>query len=123
MRVNGESALPPDHPRSRGVYPVIAVEETDEDGSSPLARGLPKAIPGKIIDGGIIPARAGFTRFRTGRRSVARDHPRSRGVYSWTASPVPATWGSSPLARGLPAKAMCEPRVSGIIPARAGFTR
>ena len=29
-----------DHPRSRGVYPILRVPERDQPGSSPLARGL-----------------------------------------------------------------------------------
>ena len=50
-----------DHPRSRGVYFGKVDYITFNDGSSPLARGLPAtgAIPGETV--GIIPARAGFT--------------------------------------------------------------
>ena len=72
------------------------------EGSSPLARGL--------------------RRCRTGRPWVARDHPRSRGVYpgrSAATSPAP---GSSPLARGLPTENFNQLADAGIIPARAGFT-
>ena len=72
------------------------------DGSSPLARGLPKYDALSEFRVRIIPARAGFTiaRFRSSVR--ARDHPRSRGVYQCPSS------GSYTRAR--------------IIPARAGFT-
>ncbi len=71
-------------------------------GSSPLARGL-----------------------RTGRcptRRWCRDHPRSRGVYSFEATGEPGKEGSSPLARGLPSPGWVVPAHGGIIPARAGFT-
>ena len=50
-----------DHPRSRGVYPVLATASS----SAP----------------GIIPARAGFTGRRRRSFGRIRDHPRSRGVY------------------------------------------
>ena len=52
---------PPDHPRSRGVYHFVGAFQRRPWGSSPLARGL---LTGKVPvmeDGGIIPARAGFT--------------------------------------------------------------
>ena len=52
----------PDHPRSRGVYEFPDLQAAWEAGSSPLARGL---LPHSCDDGGgggIIPARAGFTR-------------------------------------------------------------
>ena len=51
-----------DHPRSRGVYIDIGPGGTSEIGSSPLARGLLKAMTQKAIESRIIPARAGFTR-------------------------------------------------------------
>ena len=53
---------------------------------------------------------------------VRGDHPRSRGVYG---SPVRARCtgqGSSPLARGLPMRALSILTAARIIPARAGFT-
>ena len=71
-----------DHPRSRGVY-----------------EGAHSGFPSR---GGIIPARAGFT-----RSSASSVHPVA---------------GSSPLARGLPARRARVGRRARIIPARAGFT-
>ena len=50
-----------DHPRSRGVYGLRKNEKLREDGSSPLARGLPDGVPTVGEYSGIIPARAGFT--------------------------------------------------------------
>ena len=111
-----------DHPRSRGVYSTRAIWWRRAPGSSPLARGL---LPGRV--GGspefrIIPARAGFTGVQRGLRPRVRDHPRSRGVYSTTASVVAELIGSSPLARGLLHRTLPRELPSRIIPARAGFT-
>ena len=50
-----------DHPRSRGVYDETASAAVAIQGSSPLARGLRSTRDGEVRDGGIIPARAGFT--------------------------------------------------------------
>ena len=92
-------------------------------GSSPLARGLLPLLPNESGQGGIIPARAGFTRAAVRAANTRADHPRSRGVYitPWGGS----LWsrGSSPLARGLPGGLQRLHWGPGIIPARAGFTR
>ena len=50
-----------DHPRSRGVYTLLAVGGFVLSGSSPLARGLLAFDGSFILDYRIIPARAGFT--------------------------------------------------------------
>ena len=50
-----------DHPRSRGVYPIIDETPRAIRGSSPLARGLLKPFSAVGWTVGIIPARAGFT--------------------------------------------------------------
>ena len=71
---------------------------------------------------GIIPARAGFTRWCGGPGRPRRDHPRSRGVYRSAGLRADLLRGSSPLARGLPLPLGLSQRVIGIIPARAGFT-
>ena len=72
-------------------------------GSSPLARGLLAYAEELSMEHGIIPARAGFTTSKGGRRCPE--------------------CGSSPLARGLLAVCCgCRPSIR-IIPARAGFTR
>ena len=57
-----------DHPRSRGVYPAPTGREAKPPGSSPLARGLRLALSRTAGHPGIIPARAGFTWSRAGRR-------------------------------------------------------
>ena len=112
-----------DHPRSRGVYPGAAAGRGDPLGSSPLARGLqPHESNIKAVTR-IIPARAGFTTCDSRGASLKQDHPRSRGVYVIPWGLVAARSGSSPLARGLPADAVGVWAGTGIIPARAGFTR
>ena len=91
-----------DHPRSRGVYGMAHRPGGRRLGSSPLARGLPGDDMADQPRNGIIPARAGFTRWRPHRGTPSTDHPRSRGVYE------------------LPPAGLCT--VLRIIPARAGFT-
>ena len=113
-------------------------------GSSPLARGLRVGDDIGVGAVGIIPARAGFTNFDPLHRRGPGDHPRSRGVYSYTPS-ISIDWGgiiparagftstarsarsamigSSPLARGLRHLSGSALLPGRIIPARAGFTR
>ena len=50
-----------DHPRSRGVYNRRGEAGAGDNGSSPLARGLPRHETAHDDVAGIIPARAGFT--------------------------------------------------------------
>ena len=114
--------LHPDHPRSRGVYVQMARSCVSRTGSSPLARGLLLPLEIRVWDGGIIPARAGFTGVGNIQVEHFRDHPRSRGVYSPDASPRRTPRGSSPLARGLLLRISAEAHDVRIIPARAGFT-
>ena len=73
--------VPPDHPRSRGVYYLWTDAGQFGAGSSPLARGLQEPSRRARAPGRIIPARAGFTPGRPGPWCRRRDHPRSRGVY------------------------------------------
>ena len=80
-RARSSPASPPDHPRSRGVYPCRTPRRCRPAGSSPLARGLLGGQPGRQSLSGIIPARAGFTRGYGSPGWRAGDHPRSRGVY------------------------------------------
>ena len=91
-----------DHPRSRGVYSPRPSSIGWRRGSSPLARGLLLRADDALRLRRIIPARAGFTRPPPSPPGPARDHPRSRGVYSPLLDNVYSMRGSSPLARGLP---------------------
>ena len=93
-----------------------------ENGSSPLARGLPSTERRIGSLDGIIPARAGFTEEYPDRGHDPGDHPRSRGVYRTRHHSPPMLPGSSPLARGLPYPPSFAAPAAGIIPARAGFT-
>ena len=111
-----------DHPRSRGVYSANSSPLPPRLGSSPLARGLPSRIPCFGYPKRIIPARAGFTFAFASAWHTSRDHPRSRGVYFDTFPVDLGFGGSSPLARGLLLPGRILRLMSGIIPARAGFT-
>ena len=111
-----------DHPRSRGVYAVLAVLDRKGTGSSPLARGLRREGRRDRHGGRIIPARAGFTTPTGSTGSWPRDHPRSRGVYIRPRLSFFLCLGSSPLARGLPGQPLLRGGRGRIIPARAGFT-
>ncbi|ERH14503.1 hypothetical protein HMPREF1549_03446 [Actinomyces johnsonii F0510] len=91
-------------------------------GSSPLARGLRRFLDAVFVDGGIIPARAGFTQRPAPVPGGRGDHPRSRGVYLCSSQPTRTTLGSSPLARGLRPSRARTGHSERIIPARAGFT-
>ena len=111
-----------DHPRSRGVYTRSWLRNACVIGSSPLARGLLDEDLLAQAGQWIIPARAGFTAAVLSARRRARDHPRSRGVYTGGAGTVMGRTGSSPLARGLRSCRVLWRLRRGIIPARAGFT-
>ena len=111
-----------DHPRSRGVYDNSPRNPCGHEGSSPLARGLPFLEGLNAVYRRIIPARAGFTSSARAPGRAARDHPRSRGVYTRSRPSLSRRLGSSPLARGLLERRRDALSGRGIIPARAGFT-
>ena len=111
-----------DHPRSRGVYRFPPANSNRTRGSSPLARGLRRAILRLLDQTRIIPARAGFTVIVFLIICSWWDHPRSRGVYYMALRATGMGEGSSPLARGLLHGLSREGRRTRIIPARAGFT-
>ena len=111
-----------DHPRSRGVYVGRGGLQAGWFGSSPLARGLRRGHGLRRLPHGIIPARAGFTLWRSRRHDHPADHPRSRGVYPGEIGGSAAGGGSSPLARGLRRCSGHRRLNARIIPARAGFT-
>ena len=99
------------------------MEESARRGSSPLARGLLSKPSVFLAIFRIIPARAGFTPSYFLILCTAKDHPRSRGVYADDGDDGGIDAGSSPLARGLLRAEAPECCLSGIIPARAGFTK
>ena len=122
-RARPSSRSSPDHPRSRGVYRFLDAVRATGHGSSPLARGLRVTrVTVRRLDR-IIPARAGFTGTPSTCPPTGTDHPRSRGVYARDTLTAYLDAGSSPLARGLRQPGDGRGGRSGIIPARAGFTR
>ena len=106
----------------RGVYRSGRSATCACFGSSPLARGLRETPVVGAPVGWIFPACAGFTRTPGSSTPHGPDHPRLRGVYLKTVDALVQTVGSSPLARGLPARSGRLLTPAGIIPARAGFT-
>ncbi len=116
------------HPRSRGEHtPEVEVPQPSH-GSSPLARGAPRAPQAATGSGGLIPARAGSTTSGSSSRALATArayswaHPRSRGehinAHFWFLS----FRRSSPLARGARSALQVGRLLRGLIPARAGST-
>ena len=71
---------------------------------------------------GLIPARAGTTRYRYRPERYQGAHPRSRGDHCCAARYLESRLGSSPLARGPPYRPVSCARRGGLIPARAGTT-
>ena len=111
-----------DHPRSRGENPKCCRPCSQRVGSSPLTRGKLDRRCRRPRRPGIIPAHAGKTSGRSRRKSLGRDHPRSRGenVVPSTGSTIYV--GSSPLTRGKQAWSRNLLSLGGIIPAHAGKT-
>ena len=111
-----------DHPRSRGEYSGFPCFRGGVVGSSPLSRGIPEFALGCGAEQGIIPALAGNTPRRGNPTGPARDHPRSRGEYTFAERVVAARGGSSPLSRGIRSLSKPDGDQVGIIPALAGNT-
>ena len=110
------------HPRSRGENQQAYQSRARDIGSSPLTRGKLRARVLQGHEGGLIPAHAGKTRTRRGRRRSARAHPRSRGENPKGVD-VSLFWdGSSPLTRGKRPRAVGFGRGGRLIPAHAGKT-
>ena len=88
----------PDHPRSRGVYVVMASVGSIARGSSPLARGLLCGVCAVCLLCGIIPARAGFTLADPWNPN---DEPCYQTVFTFSANlePAPPSSGSAVVLR------------------------
>ena len=110
------------HPRSRGEHVEADLRCGVGEGSSPLARGTQQKTHPVRVGLGLIPARAGNTRFMSSSRTGCWAHPRSRGEHVKWAQKNQDVKGSSPLARGTPSKLVYSPNPLGLIPARAGNT-
>ena len=121
-RVLAQKKPPRAHPRSRGEHGNILEPAVADWGSSPLARGTPGLPRDCNISYGLIPARAGNTRYPATRLHRKGAHPRSRGEHYLANHPGTGEKGSSPLARGTRAGGRNRNRIVGLIPARAGNT-
>ena len=106
----------------RGEHSIATANELMIQGSSPHARGAPRARPSPALPRRIIPACAGSTAPLSTTDSKGEDHPRMRGEHT-IAFPanMPGT-GSSPHARGAPTTLTAISDTSRIIPAGAGST-
>ena len=114
--------LRPVHPRSRGEHMPPIAREKLQGGSSPLARGTPGTVFVVNDNDRFIPARAGNTGRRRRRPGASPVHPRSRGEHLHESASGCVPPGSSPLARGTPARAPVDGGRKRFIPARAGNT-
>ena len=110
------------HPRSRGEHCIRSLCCSGVWGSSPLARGTQGIEVLGQLGHGLIPARAGNTRFRLGCGFGCGAHPRSRGEHRTHRRTESGSAGSSPLARGTPDVSRASQQQHGLIPARAGNT-
>ena len=85
-----------DHPRACGVYASVAIIHALAIGSSPRVRGLLVFLTNIIKRLGIIPARAGFTRYLSEPFPMMKDHPRACGVYTWRSLESQRSWSLPP---------------------------
>ena len=111
-----------DHPRIRGEHLPRNRRQRPLRGSSPHTRGAPPEAPRQDGLCWIIPAYAGSTPARCGRRPRAWDHPRIRGEHGQLVGGDDEGWGSSPHTRGAPESAWSSQQSCRIIPAYAGST-
>ena len=110
------------HPRLRGDYREKSTDSPSSRGSSPPARGLhcTKAVSSSFAR--LIPACAGTTLHDNGVNTRIGAHPRLRGDYITTLTPLKTAQGSSPPARGLHLLFSSFRCPSRLIPACAGTT-
>ena len=92
-------------------------------GSSPQVRGRPRSARSGRGGGGLIPAGAGQTHFRPGRRRRNRAHPRRCGADRANVRRGRHHRGSSPQVRGRLIQRPHHLQRRGLIPAGAGQTR
>ena len=111
-----------DHPRMRGEHTSRLCSLWQSLGSSPHARGAPRACRHAACQAGIIPACAGSTSTPRWSATTRRDHPRMRGEHLDAKVERYHEEGSSPHARGAPITTVHHNRTCGIIPACAGST-
>ena len=88
------------HPRAGGENAQGAPDHVWPVGSSPRGRGKPSAYCAPVVEGGLIPARAGKTPAGWRARTSLRAHPRAGGENTPRSSRVMSPYGSSPRGRG-----------------------
>ena len=111
------------HPRSRGENGCPQSGQCVCPGSSPLTRGKPSSTACLRRLSRLIPAHAGKTAARAGRRHLGGAHPRSRGENACCPHGRAPRTGSSPLTRGKHVYLGTAGFASRLIPAHAGKTR
>ena len=111
-----------DHPRIRGEHSSRKMTQASRAGSSPHTRGAPDSRTQASQAGGIIPAYAGSTRWRSPPAGTAPDHPRIRGEHLPQTSCIADRQGSSPHTRGAQQALNYYNFGPRIIPAYAGST-
>ena len=115
--------LPPRvHPRERGEHASSMRSYSSTTGSSPRARGTPRPRRDPAGAGRFIPASAGNTGCAVSDWQPVPVHPRERGEHSTCESPIRASTGSSPRARGTLGITGGSFRLRRFIPASAGNT-
>jgi len=112
----------PAHPRVRGEHRLAPLLQVRDDGSSPRARGTPLGASTEEPPHGLIPACAGNTTVPLPTCSTSLAHPRVRGEHFPSVGPRGRVPGSSPRARGTPARGVPRGLGARLIPACAGNT-
>ncbi len=110
------------HPRERGEHLIILGVGVLPYGSSPRARGTPKAFDASSFVPRFIPASAGNTSPTSDLQVGKAVHPRERGEHRPYASNRRIACGSSPRARGTQCTVMSHVEKPRFIPASAGNT-
>ena len=108
------------HPRMRGERQALALQPKPITGSSPHARGTPSPYTTPTATHRFIPACAGNARARTAHAGGVTVHPRMRGERCTYCQHALAHAGSSPHARGTPARPGRPSGPCRFIPACAG---
>ena len=110
------------HPRSRGENVFFVSPARAANGSSPLTRGKPDALPHAGGCERLIPAHAGKTGPQADRPDRLGAHPRSRGENFGVEEDSGLIDGSSPLTRGKRRMTTMSAGPTRLIPAHAGKT-
>ena len=110
------------HPRACGENVERGLHRCGGEGSSPRVRGKLDGVDGGAGHVRLIPARAGKTRARPGRKRFRRAHPRACGENAGADPRCVNEVGSSPRVRGKQELPRIQAQAPGLIPARAGKT-